>query len=75
MPGTYSLDLYLGDNPYVDFDIIYDAISFEVPPADVFGPGKLPEAAWGLIFWPAKWRLEEELPALQTAQHGAENGK
>lgn len=67
MPGTYSLDLYLGDNPYVDIDIIYDAISFEVLPADVFGTGKLPEPAWGLIFWPAKWRLEEEHSALQTA--------
>ena len=49
MPGTYSLDLYLGTNPYADIDIIHDAIFFEVVPADVFGTGKLPEAAWGLI--------------------------
>jgi lipopolysaccharide transport system ATP-binding protein len=64
MPGTYSLDLYLGTNPYDDSDIIHDAISFEVVPADVFGTGKLPDASWGMIFWPAKWRLEEDRPAL-----------
>lgn len=60
MPGTYSLDLYLGTNPYADIDVIHDAISFEVLPADVFGTGKLPEAAWGMIFWPARWRLEPQ---------------
>ena len=70
MPGTYSLDLYLGTNPYADIDIIHDAISFEVVPADVFGTGKLPEAAWGLIFWPAKWRLEERPGPLQPASDG-----
>ena len=68
MPGTYTLDLYLGTNPYADIDIIHDAISFEVLPADVFGTGKIPEAAWGLIYWPAKWRLEQEVAGLELAQ-------
>jgi lipopolysaccharide transport system ATP-binding protein len=67
MPGTYTLDLYLGTNPYADIDIILDAISFEVLPADVFGTGKLPEAAWGLIYWPAKWRLEQEAAGIEPA--------
>jgi lipopolysaccharide transport system ATP-binding protein len=70
MPGTYSLDLYLGANIYADIDIIRDAVSFEVLPADVFGTGKLPEAAWGMIFWPARWRLEPECPQGEPASVG-----
>jgi homopolymeric O-antigen transport system ATP-binding protein len=70
MPGTYSLDLYLGTNPYADIDVIHDAISFEILPADVFGTGKLPEAAWGMIFWPAKWRLEPQYPQAEPAGVG-----
>jgi lipopolysaccharide transport system ATP-binding protein len=58
MPGTYLLDLYLGDfgDPSRDLDVIRDAISFEVIPADLLGTGMLPGAADGPIFWTAKWR-------------------
>ncbi len=58
MPGTYQLDLYLGDfgDPSRDLDIIRDAISFEVVPADLLGTGMLPNPADGPIFWTAKWR-------------------
>jgi lipopolysaccharide transport system ATP-binding protein len=58
LPGTYSLDLYLGDTAKRgdDFDVICDAISFEVQPADVFGTGHLPPPG-NVIYWPAKFAL------------------
>ena len=75
MPGTYVLDLFMGANPYEDLDVIHDAISFEVLPADFFGTGKLPEAAWGLIFWPATWRLEDNAPVLEPGRERSAIGK
>jgi lipopolysaccharide transport system ATP-binding protein len=54
MPGTYSIDLFLGD-AYRDYDVILDAITFEVIAADVFGSGRLPDAECGSVFWPASW--------------------
>ncbi len=59
MPGTYQLDLYLGDfgDPSRDLDIIRDAISFEVVAADLLGTGMLPHAADGPIFWTARWTV------------------
>jgi len=56
MPGTYSIDLYLGDG-MVDIDIIEGALVFEVQPRDVFGSGKLPAPEFGPIYWPASFRL------------------
>jgi lipopolysaccharide transport system ATP-binding protein len=58
MPGTYSLDLYFGDGPH-DIDIVYDAISMEILPADVFGTGDLPPAGCGNIYWPASFALTD----------------
>jgi lipopolysaccharide transport system ATP-binding protein len=57
MPGTYLLDLYFGDfgDPSRDLDIIRDAISFEVVPADLLGTGMLPRPIDGPVFWPATW--------------------
>jgi lipopolysaccharide transport system ATP-binding protein len=55
MPGRYSLDLYL--NGVDDVDVVYDAISLEVVPADVFGTGQLPPAGTSLIYWPASFAL------------------
>ena len=57
MPGLYTLDLYFGDAE-TDFDIIHDAMSLEVLPADVHGTGRLPSAAFGPVFCPGKWELE-----------------
>jgi lipopolysaccharide transport system ATP-binding protein len=57
MPGGYTLDLYFGDAEG-DFDIIHDAISLEVLPADVHGNGRLPSSAFGPVFCSAKWELE-----------------
>jgi lipopolysaccharide transport system ATP-binding protein len=57
MPGTYLIDLYFGDfgDPSRDLDIIRDAISFEVVPADLLGTGMLPRPTDGPVFWPAIW--------------------
>jgi lipopolysaccharide transport system ATP-binding protein len=57
MPGTYLLDLYFGDfgDPSRELDIIRDAISFEVVPADLLGTGMLPRPMDGPVFWPARW--------------------
>ena len=59
MPGHYHIDLYFGDADQ-DFDIVQDAISFDITPADVFKSGKLPSTAVGPLFWPAKWTLQGE---------------
>jgi lipopolysaccharide transport system ATP-binding protein len=56
MPGAYVIDLYFG-NESRDLDVVHEAITFEVVPADVFGSGKLPPKAAGPIFWPATWEL------------------
>jgi lipopolysaccharide transport system ATP-binding protein len=59
MPGLYSLDLYFGTHGR-NLDVVYDAIQFEVVPADVFGTGKLPPAIAGSVFWPATWSYQSE---------------
>ena len=56
MPGTYALDLYLGDW-HRDVDIVYEAISFEITPSDVFGTGLIPPKGVGPIFWPATFEI------------------
>jgi lipopolysaccharide transport system ATP-binding protein len=53
LAGTYSIDLFLGEE-YANLDVIYDAISFEVLPADVFDSGQEPISRDGTIFWPAE---------------------
>ncbi len=62
MPGTYLLDLYFGDfgDPSRDLDIIRDAISLEVVPADLLGTGMLPRPGDGSIFWQAKWSFADK---------------
>jgi len=58
MPGSYSLDLYLGEEQEsFDHDIILDAIRFDVESADVYGSGKIPPAICGNVFIPATFRL------------------
>jgi lipopolysaccharide transport system ATP-binding protein len=56
MPGTYSLDLYLGDN-LQNFDTVINALTFDIVAADVYGTGKLPPAGTGPIFWNALWSM------------------
>ena len=57
-PGTYVIDLYFGDQ-YEDFDLVFEATSFEVVPSDVFGTGKLPSRGYGAVYLPAEWELRE----------------
>src|SRR2546425_835397 len=64
MPGTYFLDLYLGDRQQ-DLDVVYEAISFDVLPTDVFGTGQLPPLSAGPIYWPARWMLAADGSAMQ----------
>jgi lipopolysaccharide transport system ATP-binding protein len=54
MPDSYSIDLFFGD-AYQDYDVVYDAATFDVVEADVLGNGKLPGSECGPIFWPATW--------------------
>ena len=55
--GTYSLDLFLTEE-YALVDAVYDAISFEVHEADVFGSGQIPQSSYGTIFWPAEFEIK-----------------
>jgi lipopolysaccharide transport system ATP-binding protein len=59
MPGSYGIDLYLGDASG-DFDVIDDATSFEVLAADVTGNGRLPPASLGPVYCDANWRLIDD---------------
>jgi len=58
LEGTYSIDVFFGDQ-YHNMDVIYDAISFEVLPVDVFGSGQVPHATEGTIYWPAVFEVTE----------------
>ncbi len=59
VPGTYSVDLYLGDE-YRDFDAIFDAIDFSIERSDYYGTGKLPPQGTGPLRWNAEWILNQE---------------
>jgi lipopolysaccharide transport system ATP-binding protein len=59
MPGSYTLDLFLGIGN-MSIDSVFDACRFEVHPADVFGTGKLPLASTGSIYWPSSWEVVPE---------------
>jgi homopolymeric O-antigen transport system ATP-binding protein len=59
MPGTYQMDLWLGD-ANDDIDVIHDAISFEMIPADLTGTGRLPPSWTGPVFQPATFRIKED---------------
>lgn len=66
LEGTYSLDIYLGEE-YQHLDIVYDAICFEVLPADVFESGQVPPTFNGTIFWPAEIEIVPALESIPTA--------
>jgi lipopolysaccharide transport system ATP-binding protein len=71
LPGTYTADLWLGDEGG-DFDMIQDAISFEVVPADLLGTGSLPSAVFGPVFRKATWRLlPDEMDGLPVRDENA----
>ena len=66
LEGTYSIDIFLGEE-YANIDVIYDAISFEVLPADVFDSGTVPHTHDGTIFWPAEIEIIPAGEAVITA--------
>lgn len=59
LPGRYTIDLYFGDGSH-DVDTVFDAISVEVQPADVFGTGQLPPSGSGVFYWQASFHLTNE---------------
>jgi lipopolysaccharide transport system ATP-binding protein len=65
MPGTYMLDLYLGDfsDQTRDLDVIVDAVALEIFPADIFGTGMIPRPTDGPVFCDASWSLASAGPA------------
>jgi lipopolysaccharide transport system ATP-binding protein len=56
MPGRYMVDFYFGSHGH-NFDVIYNAVEFEVDPKDVFQSGRLPPTLAGDVFWPATWEF------------------
>ena len=56
MPGQYNIDVSFGDIG-AELDVIYDAISVEVLPADLLGSGRLPPSSQGPMFCAANWKL------------------
>lgn len=65
MPGQYNIDVSFGDlGP--ELDVISDAISFEVLPADVLGNGRLPPSSQGPMFCAGTWKLLEDTHELKA---------
>ncbi|MFZ2061864.1 MAG: ABC transporter ATP-binding protein [Candidatus Binatus sp.] len=59
MPGQYSIDVSFGDfGP--ELDVISDAISFDVLPAELLGNGRLPPSNQGPMFCAGTWKLLED---------------
>jgi lipopolysaccharide transport system ATP-binding protein len=59
MPGSYSLDLYLGTQGQ-NFDVVIDACRFEILPTDYFGSGKLPPKQAGDVYCAASWGMKDD---------------
>ncbi len=58
LPGTYTIDLYFGDEHHT-MDAIIDAISFDVLQSDYYGSGKMQSAHAGPILRHAEWLLQD----------------
>jgi lipopolysaccharide transport system ATP-binding protein len=58
MPGRYVVDLWLEDFAnQTPLDMVADAVTFEVIPADLLGTGRLPSPNEGPVFYRARWSL------------------
>jgi lipopolysaccharide transport system ATP-binding protein len=73
MPGTYMLDLLLGD-ANDDLDIVADAISFDVVAADLNGTGRLPPSKFGPMFCAATFKSVSEEDDASTGVSSFRNG-
>lgn len=54
--GRYTVGLWFGD-PYRDYDVIENAVTFDVVSRDLFGTGLVPGPDLGVIVWPARWEF------------------
>lgn len=60
-PGTYLIDLYFGGHSEPESrDVVYEPLSLEVLPADVFGTGWLPHPSFGPMLGSADWAFYED---------------
>jgi len=50
MPGTYLTSISIVENQVEWIDFIENILEFEIIPSDVFGSGKIPDKAHGIIF-------------------------
>ncbi|MGC2303230.1 ABC transporter ATP-binding protein [Candidatus Binatus sp.] len=63
MPGQYNIDVSFGDfGP--ELDVVSDAISFDVLPADMAGIGRLPPSSQGPMYCAGTWKLCEDTDRL-----------
>lgn len=68
-PGRYIVDLYFGDH-HQDLDAVFEAITFDVVPSDVFGTGRIPPEGVGPIYLPAAWELIEGATSPRNIGYG-----
>ena len=57
LPGTYSVDLWLGDG-HADVDCLLGFVTFDLETADVYGTGRPPQLKLGLIYLDADWNFD-----------------
>ena len=57
-PGIYRLNLIMKKRDRMPLDLVEQAASFEVVPADVYGTGRIP-AGSNLVFMEADWESTE----------------
>ena len=78
-PGTYSVDLWLGDG-LMDSDMIEGALRFNVEPSDFYGTGVSPVPEHGPMVLQASWTLSSDIHAMrehidQTARERKEEAR
>jgi len=59
LPGRYFVDLLLADMLNRHYDKLSGAAYFDVREADVLQSGMPMNQAYGLVFFPSKWKLIE----------------
>ena len=57
LPGTFSVDLWLGDG-HSDVDCLLGFVTFDLEIADVYGTGRPPPPRMGVVFLDADWNFE-----------------
>jgi len=70
LPGTYSVDLWLGDG-HADVDCLLGFVTFDLETADVYGTGRPPAQKLGVIFLDAEWNLDANPDEVSTRENAA----